>query len=603
MANKLTLKMNERELVTFAEQCLHEAEGARTDRDAQIERNWELYNGQGSWLAEKRSWQSKMSMPHVPQAVETATTSLTRSLVGEQYWRCLSDDRDRPWLGTIFDKWGSYWIGKAKFPDSFEEGAKGACLMGEMCSRVQWVKEPRVPDGDRAILKALQGSPMTAVRKELLSHQPQLQIDYLDPRAVFSDPTGEEMYVIHEWEVDLHVLQQWSTDPQRRYRRDILEKLSTSSSSTRVGERQRASMDHNLAGMGGPRKRILLWEVYATIVDRKGNLVHPRAHFTVADGQHLLRYPVPITLRTTKFPIITAPMVRKPFATRAKGLIDDVASVAVGVSEMMNAIVDAARFAAVKAFAFKPSYLKRSGQMREGYYPGQMIEVNASAPDNAQPFWPLDVGNVPHDALAVVDRLKGELQSGTGVTDILRGLAASGGPRKTLGEVEQDLSQASHMLSQLAGNSEKRSIEPTFTLAIENAIRFQPRVFAQEILAGAGVDPADVDFVMSRPRTEVLDWFRERTTVECTGLTGGLQKRETLENIGAMLQMVGEGPMSQMINQKRLLDEIVRALGLSDKDFVMEGGGVEPELPEEEMPGAEQGLPATGTGGPLQMVQ
>lgn len=519
--------------------------GGMNPRDDKWNENLDLYWGRYDF-SDKADWQSKEVMPEVPSFVDRFAASMKEAMVAvpENFYTVIdptdSEGDFTPKLKDMLDVWLSK-CGKSPngvqlgFPAVFEEQCKLGAIMA-CCAVVTWAKD--VPGG-------------------------RVDISAQDPRFVWFDHSGRNLYRIRRMEREKHDLREFATardsDGKPLFSLDELSNL--------VGHIQEEDQTYRerISGHGqqttSPRSPITIDEYLATIVGNDGKLVFDGTCYNVvANNRFLIRGPERNPYWHGKDWLVYSPMVPTPLSVYGRAYMEDFASVAKTFNTLTNLILDAVLTSSLKAFVVVPGLLLNPAQVQTGIHANKMFLLDEGAtPD--QFAQALDLGTLPAEAVQTWQAMKNELREASGMNEIGLGQFAPNS-RTSATEVSTTMQSASMLIRSVAQTIESRFLDPLLDLVWKTGLQFMSK---DDIALRKAVGGDMFDAIYANRKQLIVP----ATTFQARGISTMMQKSMKLKSIISIMQVIGSNELLmraflEAVDMRRL---VALLFDLSDIDL------------------------------------
>lgn len=560
-----------------------EAEQARQSgpnpRDSTWEANWDRYWGRYN-NAEKADWQSKHVMPEVPLMVDRWAAAMREALDGQsEFFTVVDANGETSQLHVHIAKVMKTLLARcSRTPDGhvmnfssiFEDQMKMGAIMAT-CAAVTW-QEDKQESG-------------------------WVRVESVDPREVWYDPQGRNLYRKRQYEVDKHELLQMARESDDEdnplYDMDQIEQLAAQvDEEQRENRRRSTGTGQEQAGNSG-RKPIKIEEWLGTIILPDGRVAASDALTIVANDKFIIRGPEENPFWHERDWIVYTPMVSVPLSVYGRSYMEDWVEVADAFIELTNLMLDGVFVSAIKSFVANPELLDEPQDLLEGVAPNKVFTTSEEIDDVRRFIAQIDLGQLPGEAFQIWQALKNELQEGAKLNEISLGQLAPNS-RTTATEIQQVQQSGSSMIRSMARSIEDRFLEPILTLIWKTALQHMDFTDIQSQIG------EEVALMLNERRSEFADsgiQFRVR------GLSGLIDRQTKLQNVLTVLQTVGQNQLLaqqliQRISPNKLLEQIFSLFGLDMREF-------EPDEIEqlENQLLAQQGEQAEGQAQPAQEGQ
>lgn len=511
--------------------------------DQNIDRYWGRYD-----MSKKASWQSRLVLPEVPQYVDRWASAMRQALDASDDFFTVDDDARtgtiEPLIPHITRVMKVLLARCSRTPDGhfasfsslFEEQMKlGAMMM--MAASVTWKKD-------------LRGG--------------WVAVETVDPREVWYDPKGRNLYRRRRYEIDKHELISMASATDEFglpiYNMDEVAQLGSQIDELSQTNRDRMTGGNSQVGNTG-RETILIDEWIATIVMPDGTIAADKSLMIEANEKFLIRGPEANPYWHQQDWLVTTPMVTVPLSVYGRTYMEEWAPTADAFIEMTNLILDATQTSAIKAFVAQASMLADPTQLAEGIAPNTVFQLDEGVPV-ADFLKEIDLGTLPQEAVAVWTSLKNELREGAKLSEIALG-QMPGKSRITAEEIGQVQSNSSSMIQSMAKTIEERWLEPVLTLVWQTALQFMN---FDEIAEEIGEETAAM---LTAQRAE---FQKRRIKFRVRGISGLIDRQTKLASFMKFVQVVSQNPallqaFMQKTNFPKLLNTLLVWLGVDPASF------------------------------------
>lgn len=584
-AKKYTRRQNEhKELLAVEQEYIREAEEARRTRLKLNARNWDVYMGNIDW-SHKQDGQSTEHLPKMANNAEQMSAFIRRALTQFGPWfsvdapraSVLTPEQIRALMTRFLDKLVVARGQTGHFATVVGDAVKQALMESLLIFKVHgtYLKEHdyRVEAGD----------PVVGVEPSLVTEENEvwrLRVDLIPSEDFYQDPTGRNLYQIHEVERDWVDVWNMATGPNAVYDKKIVEECYENMEKE---ERQRLKARHRGQDEHiSPRRRMrcVVRETWGTLLGPDGRPLHEDVVMTTLNGKHVIREPEKNPLWHRESPFVVCPIVRVPHSTQHKALYDSVASLNIALDELYNLILDGGVSAVWGVRQVRESWLADPRQISNGIPQGATLVVSEDAPADGQVVQTVSQGTVPPESLAVFQMTDREASQAGLTNDIRLGNLPQRQVKAT--EINAAESNSSVLLDAFASDLENEGIGKVLHKAWLTILQHADDIPAQDVVDAVGVTAA---FKLSRMApAERYAMFAKGNTFKVYGLSGTLARAKEFQKLMAMNQGVATNPLLLQAFLKRfsgdkMLTHIMRSLNINPEDLQMN---------EEEMMNAEQ---------------
>lgn len=510
--------------------------------ESNINRYWGRYD-----MTKKAAWQSQLVLPAVPQYVDRWAAAMREALDAQDKFFSVEDDAG---AGTI----------EPLIPHI------------ERVMKVLLSRCSRTPDGHEASFSSLFEEQMklgammalsAAVTWKNDSKGGWVAVESVDPREVWYDPKGRNLYRRRRYEIDKHELISM-TSRIDEFGLPIYNLEQVMQLGAQVDERANTNREQLTGGQQGTdqgRTPIVIDEWIATVVLDDGTVAADRSLMIQANEKYLIRGPEKNPYWHNKDWLVFTPMISVPLSIYGRTYMEEWAPTADAYIEMTNLILDAVQTSAMKAYVVQAAMLADPTQLAEGIAPNKVFQLDEGVPIGDF-IKEIELGVLPPEVTVVWQQLKNELQEGAKLNEVAMGQL----PDKTHisnGAVQSAAMSGSAMIRSMAKTIEQRWLEVVLTLVWETALQYMDFMsIANEI----GVDTAQM---LNQQRAE----FQQRKIkFRVRGISGLLDRQAKLQSFLQFAQVVGQNPallqaFMQRTNFPRLLQTLLVWLGIDPKQF------------------------------------
>lgn len=536
------------DIVSTLQSYKREGEEARktgfNPRDDKWSENLNLYWNRHDF-SRKASWQAKEVMPEVPSYVDRFAAALREALMAAgPEWYNIDDPGDvEQDLAASVKKMTDIWLTQVgtspsgmplAYPFVFEEQMKLGSLMATS-NVVTWKDD--VPGG-------------------------RVAIDTVDPRFVWFDPTGRNLYRFRRIELDRHELEEMleQTDNKGRPLFDMEQMGNLISGLSAEDKISREELAGNSQEITSARNPVVLDEYVATVVDTQGKKSYKKALFVVANDRHLIRGPETNPFWHGKDWLVYAPLVTVPLSPYGRSYMEDFGSLSRTFTNLTNLLLDATYTSSLNSWAIVVDMLQDPNQLKSGMKPNKLWKLQdvARAGDFIQK---IEVGQLPKESVKMWELMKNELAEAAKANEIGLGQFAPH-PRTSATEVLSTQNSSSALVRSVAETAEVLHINPTVDLVWKTGLQHMKP--DDKVLQGA-LGP-DMYRALYMRRKELI---KRPFTFQATGISRMIQKAQKLKALLAILQVITSSEvLAQKFIEKFSIDRLLTMiLELSDVDY------------------------------------
>lgn len=510
-------------------------EGGPNPRDDVWRKNWDRYWGRYDF-SDKADWQAQHAMPEVPQFVDRWASAMREALDPMGEWFSIVDAGEQDTelvphikraMEAILTRCGVTADGhRVDFSSVFEDQMKlAAIMMG--CGSVTWKDDDQTGGW--------------------------VSVDTVDPREVYLDPKGRNLYRWRRYEIDKHELlmmaEATDDDGNDIYNIDKIRELQAYDDQERREERERAT-GHGEGEPSANRHTITIDEWLCTLLMPDGSVPAVNSLIVVANDRHIIRGPEANPFWHGKDWIVATPMVSVPMSVYGRSYMEDWTEVSDAFVEMTNLILDSTFMSAVRSFVAAPDMLKNPRQLNEGVTPGKVFELEDGV-QAADFIKEIELGSLGADVIRVWESLKNEMREGAKLSQMSLGQLPSGDRHSATmaAQVEQS---GNSMIRSMARTIEVRWLEVVLTQVWQVALQH--------------MDFLELTNELGQATAEMLNNHREefanrKIRFRVTGISGLIDRQNKLQNLMSLLQVVGQNDvLMQALMQETSPDKLVSVL-------------------------------------------
>lgn len=404
-----------------------------------------------------------------------------------------------------------------------------------------------------------------------------LRIDLIPFEQYFADPSGANLFEIHEFEADLWAIQQRAKEGL--YDQAAVDKLTDSMRlNHQQGDRRASGRAQTESTPPSIRKRVVIREFWGTMLDKNGNVVMHNAVCAVANNQHLIRPLAPNPYMHGQSPFVVCPVMRVPFSEHHKAIFDDASMLNFALNDLYNLIIDGAIGSVWGTRQLRHSYLENPEQVTDGIPQGETLVVSANLPPGQKVLENIAESDIPAEAFTTLELLNREFTAAALTSELRLGQTPQKEVKATeIVQIDQGISQ---VLDGIAGDIEKNFIEPVLRKAIVLIAQFADK--ANPIALANVLGPMQAQEYLSLPPQQRVS-MTFPAGVKVRGLSAVLERVRNFQKLMALLQVVTTNPLFMQsffmrYSPDALLRYIMKVLQLDPTDFQRAGREGQEEL-------------------------
>ena len=598
--------LSEYNLKRFFAAMLASGEALASTRVEIRRRCWALYNNEYDW-SDKAWWQHKAPIPKVRTAVDKAVALFRKTLLRmNPFYGIQSESKMGRTKGRFTMLLTDYHFDQSAVVDAMVDAFKVGLITSESILKIWWMRcrdfKPAMSVKQETELTYEFGVPTGQSTREVREAyldpymKGKLGIAPVNPDNFWIIPGTRRLMCIERDQATLNEVE--SLAEEGVYDKDAVSRLreKLTSASTIQEEVTPPITKEGHPDSNTYLKQVDLWHFWGDIYDVQGRLAKCDASFTLANKDILIRKARENPFFHKDPPYILGTPYKVPFSTYHRGMIEDVAELAVAITEMANLIADGALYDALKAFSVDVDQLDDPSEARQGLYPGKLFlrkSGNAQTP-NEQLVQTVETGKVPQEAMNMIGLFEKYYQEGSYINEWVAGQGGKG--ERTLGEVNIKTQAALEGLDESARNLETTLIEPTLDMAARVIYQFHddymlPRLmdnYPNVAIMLQGMQPAERYAVM------VGDFsFKMR------GLSMMIERQQRIGELKEILQLLSYLPgFVERLNPDATLEEVLMPLGWDPSKLLINPSQAAVTTPQ---PGAMPSPPMVPPGAPPAM--
>lgn len=578
-------KQTDTQLIQVFTEYRREAEEARHSRMLLNKRNWDAYYGYQDF-SHKMEGQSTEFLPKMAQAAEQMRAFVKRALVQFGDWFSvetaaavpLTPEQIRALMRRFLDRIYTArdqtepfvsLVGKAVLQGLFESLII-VKIHGYNEKRQSYTVEP--------------GNFMAGIPAALNTREERvwcLRMDLIPSEDYFPDPTGRNLYEIHEVERDFaDVLAMADAGV---YDKAVVDKINFDYNKEASSLNRRAPRHRGQNETVPPkfRRRVKVSELWGTILGPDGRPYKENCVMTIADDKYIIRPPMDNPMWHRESPIVKANIVNVPHAVWGKAFYDHTAALNIALNELYNLILDGGISSVWGVREVREHYLANPAQISNGIPAGATLLLNEDAPEGQSAVEVTATGKVDQSALVALNLTSSELDASAMTNDTRMGFL----PQRQVKATEIVSANDSHsvLLDSFTGDLEVNFITEVLRKSWLTIIQNADDLDADDIVDTIGVDAA---FTLSRMSpAQRFAAFAKGAKFRVNGLTATLARGREFQKLMALMQSVQTNPIlfesfQRRLNGDKALDTLLRSLNINPESFQL--------TPEEQRQTAER---------------
>ena len=403
----------------------------------------------------------------------------------------------------------------------------------------------------------------------------ELKIDLIPYEDDLRDPSGRDLYRIHKVRREL-----WEVKEKARagiYIPSVLTEIlkGFEDSEKRIADEARGKQG---AQPARSTRDIVLYEVWGRLVNADGDTItlqngRPAENIlaVVANRDKIIRGPVENPRWDGLLPIISAPLLRNPFALHHKAMADHIQALNDTIDKLFSLIEDEGFSSVWGIKEIQPDLMDDPSQAANGLPPGITLTRKLGAPTDAPIVKRTDIGQVSGNTIALLNILMREFDNAAMINRI--GLGAFPERQVKATEIVAANQSMDVFLDGMVKNVDSfvsQVLESSFMLVMQHFDEIDPSL----IIAAVGRDAAFSLLQMSPAQR--FEIFGNRVRFRVGGLAATVARAREFQKIVTLLQLISKSPplfamYAQTYSLKKLFDRLLRTLDIDTSALGIEG--------------------------------
>lgn len=542
------------EVLSAVKEYMREADDARQSRKEKNQVNMDLFHGLQDF-SNKQDGQSTEFLPKVGRAAERISGFIKKALIDYGDWFDIksSDEMEvvlpsqdiKNLLNNIFEN-------HLDFATLMGDGIKIALLKSLLIVKVYGIpemkKEYYVGKGNSKKLKY----------REFQVYK--LHIDLINPDEFYPDPTGRNLYCIHRVEKDLHEVV--ALAEQGIYDIEVVNQIKTDYVDAETKFKEARDRNQNEAVPPDFRKRVVLDEMWGTLLSKDGNVLASNIVTTVVNEKYVIRKPEKNPYWHQKSPFLFVPLLRVPFSVWHKALFDDASSLNIALNDIFNLMVDGGLASVWGINQTRAGDLEDSEQISGGLQQGMNLIIKDTVPHGSKVVEQVSTGKVPPEAFSMFNIIDKEFQAAT-IDEIKMGMMPDKQVKAT--EVLQASQNSSEFLDSMVRDVEDVFIQRVIELVWSNFLQFSDKLDIKDIVGIASQKTSQM--LTGLTAAEKYSLFYD-INFRVMGLSQVISRAKEFQKIMALLQVASSNPLIAQVFQteyspKKIVAQLVKTLNLN----------------------------------------
>ena len=543
-----------------------EAEHGRDLRMRLNRQNRAVYDGRQDF-DDKIEGQSKEFIPLTMNAVEQFSAFIRRSVTQQgSYFQVTLPDQT-PVSGFTAQKILEFFLDhlpqmsgndEQKFSTVLTEGVKVALLESVMIFKVYG---GFLPDNRRVPRE--EGQKPAEERNVF-----RLFVDLVRPEDYYPDPSGHGGYEIHEVERDLWYLVEMAE-------RGLYDLSEVKKITEDYGRSEPKMYDRDLEQLGSVRlqearrrKKVLVTEFWGVLLDEEGRKIgKSRVCVTLANERHVIRKPDQVQWWHGETPFVVVPLIRVPFSVWHKAIWDFATPLNEAYNELFNLSLDGGIAAVWGTRQVRLDWLVNPEDVSQGIPQAETLAVNSSCPPGGKAVEVVAEGQVPGEAMALLELLEQRFQATVFTNDIRMGQLP---PKQiTATEVAESVQSAAVVMDSIALDIEagiEKILRKCWYILLQYMDSVEVKTLAnlmqlQELMNLTRMSPVERFYTLADP-----------AVFKVSGISSALIRSKGLQRVLGLLQVVTQNPILANVfyrkySAEKILNQLFKNILLDPRDF------------------------------------
>lgn len=555
------------DVLRVSQAYVQEAKQARTERMDMNTTNYDAYHLRQDY-SHKKEGQSRETLPKQMMATEQIVSFIEQGLIAVPDWYRvdLAPGVDKESviiqpheIQLLTDR----QLDRAQFIDRLHDTLKLG-LLGSLC--IMKVGGKRVPSisYEAQAYEDEMGRAKTKLLKKDKSVW-QLNLTAISPENYYPDPSGKNLYRMHQEYLDLHEVRALSEGDNAIYDKTIVDQIKQDYAMDWEEQIQQARREGKQLIAPNIRKKVKLQEFWGEVIHPvTGDIMHSNCVWTIADDKYVIQRPTPNPFWHKKCPIVVTPIVRVPNSVWHRALMDAPTKHNIALNELFNLMLDSGIMATFGIKQYRPDWLVDAAAFDEGFAPADSVAVNGNCPPGMKAIERVDTATMSQEAIQMYQLLNAEFNQGAMTNDLRMGTLPGRQVKAT------EVVEASNTLNGLIGGIAKRIDEDFITQVVElswiTTLQHMDDLSDPEVRAMLGDQRAMA--ISAIPKEERFAKSVQNASFKVYGVSRMVQKQNDYRKLTALLQTIGTSPVllqefMQRYSMPKFLEEIMRALDVN----------------------------------------
>lgn len=554
------------DLVRYVLHCLEESEQARWTRIHKSQLNRNVVAG-NIWLG-KGEGQSDEHLPKLSVAQEQFAAFMKKGLVAFKDWfqmtlpgevlKIMTPEQAKRLLEMYLNRLPVSDNSFVNFTKIVGDAAKQASTDAMMIAKVGGMQVPR------RRYTATAGS----TEPTIVEDWPwRLDISLVPIENYYPDPTGNDLYEIHEVNMDAHVLLDLAE--QGHYDKEaVREAMGQGPSRDKAEDQDEKEKLQDETTPPKERKQITVTEFWGTILNTKGEVTHRNVKMVLFNRRIVGLKPEPNPWWHQMSPFVRQNLLSTPHAVWGRALYDDAARLNIILDELFNLMVDGALASVWGIKQLRVDWLVDESQVSGGVYQGMTLVVKQDVPANAKVLEQVTEGEVPNSASLMFEMVNREFTLAAMSSELKMGQLPS---REVLATEIIEMSQNQNlMMASIVGDVEEGWIDEILLRGWLNMMQHLDVLDYVEVSDAIG--PATAQALFTMTPAQRFAFFGSHASVTVSGLSQTMQRVNEFQKIMALMQAIKTDPQLLQsfymdFDPAKALQRIFRMLNIDPSDL------------------------------------
>lgn len=572
-----------------------ESESAKFDRMQQNKLNFEAYHLKQDF-SHKLKGQSREFLPKVATAVEQNAYMIQQGLLNVGEWfkvdahAGLDVDSMKIKPSTV-QRLLARQLEKDGFIKRVGDAVKLGMLGGLIIAKVsgKYVNKPKYVSG-----KKMEKGKIFNTLERRMEKVWQLSIELIRQEDYNVDPTGAGLYEMEDSYIDLYKVMEMSEGDDAIYDKKAVEELIADEIDSKQAFNKARETGQNVP-QGTSRKQVKITEVWGSLLNNEGELVHENVMCTIANDAYVIQQPIPNPFWHKESPYVKASLLSVPHAVWPKAVCDAATNLNFAENEVFNLLLDSGIVSVHGIKQLRTDWLEDPSQVANGILQGDTLKVNSSCPPGMKVLETVYTGSQPTEAMNLLQLLSQEGASAMFTNEIRSGGADMRDVRATAVVAnEQALNNmSSGLIKNLEGDEGSGLITQILAKSWKVVAQNMNDMDSKEVEAILGKQLAQE--LLGLGKEEIFADTVQSCKFKAFGISAVVNKMKDYTKLTTMLQTVFSNPaLTENFMKKysvtKLLAEIFKCLDIDTYKLEVdaeEGGEISDPSQAQAQPGPD----------------